>query len=65
MERHHDLVTRIAAQPGVAYRSLGKTLDGQDRLPDASAKASRSGSMPASIPARRWPNGGWKARWSG
>jgi hypothetical protein len=26
---------------------------------------SRSGSTPASIPARRWPNGGWKARSSG
>jgi murein tripeptide amidase MpaA len=30
MERHHDLVTTIAAQPGVAYTSLGKSLDGQD-----------------------------------
>ena len=30
MERHHDLVTQTAALPGVAYRSLGKTLDGQD-----------------------------------
>jgi murein tripeptide amidase MpaA len=29
MERHHDLVTTIA-QPGVAYTSLGKSLDGQD-----------------------------------
>jgi murein tripeptide amidase MpaA len=30
MERHHDLVTTIAGLPGVAYRSLGKSLDGQD-----------------------------------
>jgi murein tripeptide amidase MpaA len=30
MERHHDLVTSVAALDGVGYRSLGKTLDGQD-----------------------------------
>jgi murein tripeptide amidase MpaA len=30
MERHHDLVARIAGRPGVAYRSLGQTLDGQE-----------------------------------
>jgi murein tripeptide amidase MpaA len=30
MERHHDLVTQTATIPGVAYRSLGKSLDGQD-----------------------------------
>ena len=30
MERHHDLVTTIAGLPGVGYRSLGKSLDGQD-----------------------------------
>jgi murein tripeptide amidase MpaA len=30
MERHHDLVTQTAALSGVGYRSLGKTLDGQD-----------------------------------
>jgi len=30
MERHHDLVTTIASLPGVSYRSLGKSLDGQD-----------------------------------
>ena len=30
MERHHDLVTTVAALPGVAYRSLGLSLDGQD-----------------------------------
>ena len=30
MERHHDLVTSVAALDGVCYRSLGKTLDGQD-----------------------------------
>jgi len=30
MERHHDLVTQMAALPGVGYRSLGKSLDGQD-----------------------------------
>ncbi|WP_265569349.1 M14 family metallopeptidase [Sphingomicrobium nitratireducens] len=30
MERHHDLVATVASLPGVEYRSLGKTLDGQD-----------------------------------
>ena len=30
MERHHDLVSTVAALPGVSYRSLGKSLDGQD-----------------------------------
>ena len=30
MERHHDLVARNAAQPGASYRSLGRTLDGQE-----------------------------------
>ncbi|MCD2324477.1 M14-type cytosolic carboxypeptidase [Sphingomonas sp. IC-56] len=29
MERHHDLIARIAAQPGVTHRELGTTLDGQ------------------------------------
>ena len=30
MERHHDLVAAAAAAPGVEYRSLGQTLDGQE-----------------------------------
>jgi murein tripeptide amidase MpaA len=30
MERHHDLVARIAAQPGVTLASLGQTLDGRE-----------------------------------
>jgi murein tripeptide amidase MpaA len=30
MEMHHDLVAEAAAQPGVSYRCLGTTLDGQD-----------------------------------
>ncbi|MBO9713114.1 M14-type cytosolic carboxypeptidase [Sphingomonas sp.] len=29
MERHHDLVSRIALKPGVTLRQLGTTLDGQ------------------------------------
>jgi murein tripeptide amidase MpaA len=29
-ERHHDLVAEAAAHPAVRYRSLGKTLDGQE-----------------------------------
>ncbi len=29
MERHHDLVARIAGRPGVRQRSLGRSLDGQ------------------------------------
>jgi murein tripeptide amidase MpaA len=30
MERHHDLVSTVAALPGVDFRVLGQTLDGQD-----------------------------------
>jgi murein tripeptide amidase MpaA len=30
MERHHDIVTAAASLPGTEYRSLGKSLDGQD-----------------------------------
>ena len=30
MERHHDLIAAISQVPGVGYRSLGKSLDGQD-----------------------------------
>ena len=30
IERHHDLVARIAARPGVTADSLGRTLDGQE-----------------------------------
>ncbi|WP_420141386.1 M14 family metallopeptidase [Sphingomonas sp.] len=30
IERHHDLVSSVAALPGVSYRSLGRTLDGQE-----------------------------------
>ena len=30
MERHQDLVARTALAPGVSYRSLGLTLDGQE-----------------------------------
>ena len=30
MERHHDFVAAVAAQPGVEHRSLGRTLDGQE-----------------------------------
>ena len=30
MERHHDLIASVASIPGVAYRSLGQSLDGQD-----------------------------------
>ena len=29
LERHHDLVARAAASPGVAYRCLGRSLDGR------------------------------------
>lgn len=29
MERHHDLVSTLAALPGVTYRALGASLDGQ------------------------------------
>jgi murein tripeptide amidase MpaA len=29
MERHHNLVSRIALRPGVHHRSLGQSLDGQ------------------------------------
>ncbi|HEY0326996.1 MAG TPA: M14-type cytosolic carboxypeptidase [Allosphingosinicella sp.] len=30
MERHHDLIASVIAHPGVSYRSLGQTLDGQE-----------------------------------
>jgi murein tripeptide amidase MpaA len=30
MERHHDLIASIGGLPGVGYRTLGKSLDGQD-----------------------------------
>jgi murein tripeptide amidase MpaA len=30
LERHHDLVARIAARPGVVLTSLGQTLDGRE-----------------------------------
>jgi murein tripeptide amidase MpaA len=30
MERHHELVASVLAEPGVVYRSLGQTLDGQE-----------------------------------
>lgn len=30
MERHHDFVSLVAGLPGVAHRSLGQSLDGQD-----------------------------------
>jgi murein tripeptide amidase MpaA len=30
MERHHDLIATVASLPIVGYRSLGKSLDGQD-----------------------------------
>ena len=30
MERHHDLIARVAAAPGVTTEVIGKTLDGQD-----------------------------------
>lgn len=30
MERHHDMIAAVAGEPGVRYRSLGRSLDGQD-----------------------------------
>jgi len=30
MERHHDLISSVTGADGVSYRSLGKSLDGQD-----------------------------------
>jgi murein tripeptide amidase MpaA len=30
MERHHDLVAEAVSAPGVEYKSLGRTLDGQE-----------------------------------
>jgi murein tripeptide amidase MpaA len=30
MERHHDLIAAVAADPEVTHRSLGRTLDGQE-----------------------------------
>ena len=63
MERHHDLVTQTAALDGRRLSSLGKSLDGQDiDCLTIGEGPLNSGSTPASIPARAWPNGGWKAR---
>ena len=54
----------VAALPGVDYRSpRQEPRRPGHRLPDhRRGRRSTSGSTPASIPARRWPNGGWKAR---
>ncbi len=30
MERHHELIASVIGYPGLAYRSLGQTLDGQE-----------------------------------
>jgi murein tripeptide amidase MpaA len=30
IERHHDLVASVTGQPGVEYRALGRSLDGQE-----------------------------------
>lgn len=30
MERHQDLIAQMATEPGVSYRSLGQSLDGQE-----------------------------------
>ena len=64
MERHHDLVTQTAALDGVGlFLARQEPRRPGHRLPDhRRGPAQRAGSTPASIPARRWPNGGWKAR---
>ena len=64
MERHNDLVARIAAAAGRDARlARPDARRPRDGLPDARRRpASRSGSTRASIPANRWPNGGWRAR---
>lgn len=64
MERHQDLIAQIAAEPGVIYRRLGQSLDGQpiDCLTMGDGPV-QIGCRRASIRARAWRNGGWKGRW--
>ena len=68
-ERHTQLVARIAAK-GVEHRELGpdarRPRDGLFPLClEGAAARSRSGSTPASIPARACANIGWRARSTG
>ncbi len=51
MERHHAMVARIAARPGVGYRALGRSLDGQ--VIDALRVG--SGRKPVWLTARQHP----------
>ena len=54
----------IAALDGVGYRSLGKSLDGQDIdcLTIGEGDAQRLALRPPAPRRDAWPNGGWKAR---
>lgn len=65
MERHADLVARIAARPGVALEVIGQTLDGQDldmlTIGEPGDGKRVCWAIAASIRERPWPNGGWKA----
>ena len=51
MERHHDLIATLSTLPGVGYRSLGKSLDGQD----IDCLTIGEGSLTAWIYARQHP----------
>ena len=51
MERHHALVARIAARPGVTHRTLGRSLDGQA----IDALTIGSGAKPIWLIARQHP----------
>ena len=66
MERHHDLVSGAALAEGVTHRVLGRSIEGQPIDSSSWVRGpSRCGFMPASIRAKAWPNGGWKARLTG
>ena len=41
VDRHHDLVARTAARPGVVHERLGATLDGHIKWSTARSRASR------------------------
>ena len=59
MERHHDLIATLADLPGVGYRSLGQSLDGQD----IDCLTIGTGSLTAWIYARQHPGESMAEYW--
>ena len=56
---------RVLSRASTIARSARRSTARRSTISSSAAGRCRSGSTPASIPARRWPNGGWKARSSG